>query len=245
MASLRKLVRNQAVRNALSWIAAGYIRLVWLTGRWRVVNGSVLADRVADGRPVIVCFWHGRMLMMPNVRPSGAPMTVLISHHRDGVFISRTLAHLGVDTIAGSTSRGGGNALIAMVHALRRGVYVAITPDGPRGPRMRVAPGAVTAAKLSGACLVPASYSARWRRVSGSWDRMLIPLPFTRGIVRFGTPIEVPRNADEAVSDRLRRKLETDLIELTDALDSEMGVTPIAPEAEAASQGLTAAGGAK
>lgn len=245
MPSTRNLMRKPAVRNALSWIAARYIRLVWITGRWEVRNSASVAGLIADGTPVIACFWHGRMLMMANMWPYDRPMAVLISRHRDGQFISRTLEWLRIGTISGSSSRGGGNALVAMVHALRDGTCIAITPDGPRGPRMRVAPGAAIAAKLSGAVLLPVSYSARWRIVSGSWDRMLVPLPFTRGIVAIGEPIRVLRDADDDETARIRQTLETELNALSDALDAELGVDRIAPEGEAEAGGLQPAEGLK
>ena len=232
MASARRLMRHSAVSTVLSWLAARYIRLVWITGNWRVENAGIAGQLVTNGTPFIACFWHGRMLMIPNAWNYDARMSVLISHHRDGVFISRTLGHLGVGTIAGSSSRGGGGALITMTRALKRGEYLGITPDGPRGPRMRAAPGATTAARLSGAVLLPVSYSASRRRVLNSWDRFVIPLPFSRGIVRIGTPIEVPHDADEPRMEVTRRRLETDLTALTGALDNELGVEPVDPAPE-------------
>ncbi len=189
---------------------------------------------IADGTPFIACFWHGRMLMIPNAWKYSARMSILISHHRDGIFISRTLAHLGIGTIAGSSSRGGAGALVSMVRALKRGEYMGITPDGPRGPRMRATPGAATAARLSGAVLLPVSYSATRRRVLGSWDRFVVPLPFSRGIIRVGAPIEVPRDTDDAGLEAVRQKLEVDLINLTMVLDSELGVAPVEPAPNAA-----------
>lgn len=245
MAAARRLARNPAISAALSWLAARYIRLVWLTGRWRVENAEIADRLIAEGRPFIACFWHGRMLMIPNAWKYDVPISILISQHRDGVFISRTLRHLGVGTIAGSSSRGGGGALVGMVRALKRGEYMGITPDGPRGPRMRAAPGAAAAARLSGAVLLPISYSATRRRVLSSWDRFVIPFPFTRGIVRVGQPIEVARDADEADLEQARRRLEAELISLTDALDTELGVDRIEPAAELPAAGLAANGGTK
>lgn len=233
MAAASRLMRRPAVSAILSWFAAGYIRLVWITGRWRIENAEIADRMVADGTPFIACFWHGRMLMIPNAWRYDARMSILISHHRDGVFISRTLAHLGIGTIAGSSSRGGAGALAGMVRALKRGEYMGITPDGPRGPRMRAAAGAAAAARLSGATLLPVSYSAARRRVLNSWDRFVVPLPFSRGIVRIGTPIEVPRDADEKRLDVARRELEDALTALTMELDAELGVDPVDPAPEA------------
>jgi lysophospholipid acyltransferase (LPLAT)-like uncharacterized protein len=245
MAAARRFVRHPAVSAVLSWLAARYIQMVWLTGRWRIDNAEIADELVADGRPFIACFWHGRMLMIPNAWKYHAPISILISQHRDGLFISRTLRHLGVGTIAGSSSRGGGGALVGMVRALKRGEYMGITPDGPRGPRMRAAPGAAAAARLSGAVLLPVSYSATRRKVLSSWDRLIVPLPFTRGIVRVGQPIEVAPDADEAELERIRQHLEARMITLTDALDTELGVDRIEPAAELQPAGLPATGGTK
>lgn len=240
--SARGFVRHPVVGAILSWIAALYIRLVWLTGRWRIENGEIADRLISDKRPFIACFWHGRMLMIPNAWKYDARISILISQHRDGIFISRTLGHLGVGTIAGSSSRGGGGALVAMVRALKRGEYVGITPDGPRGPRMRAAAGAAMAARLSGAVLLPVSYSATRRKVLSSWDRFILPLPFTRGILRIGQPIDVPRDADDTAIEHARVRLETELIALTDALDTELGVDRVEPATKTAASGLPAAG---
>jgi lysophospholipid acyltransferase (LPLAT)-like uncharacterized protein len=232
MSALSRLIRRPAVQEALTRFAAAYIRFVWRTGRWTIRNGNAMPDLIARKQPFIVCFWHGRLLMMSNMWPGTARMNVLISRHRDGVFISRTIEHLGLDTIAGSSSKGGAGALMAMVRVLRKGEFVGITPDGPRGPRMRVAPGAIAAARLSGALLLPMCFSARWRIVAGSWDRMVIPLPFTRGIVEVGAPVEVPPDADAETTERLRQRFEAEMIARTRALDAEIGVEPISPDVE-------------
>lgn len=248
MAAASRLIRRPAVSAVLSWLAARYIRLVWITGSWRIENAQIADRMIADGTPFIACFWHGRMLMIPNAWKYDARMSILISHHRDGVFISRTLAHLGIGTIAGSSSRGGGGALVGMVRALKRGEYMGITPDGPRGPRMRAAAGAVAAARLSGAKLLPVSYSAARRRVLGSWDRFVVPLPFSRGIVRLAAPIDVSPDADETALETTRLALEATLIDLTAALDAELGVDPVEPAPAAApakTPGLAAKGAAE
>ncbi|PPR10080.1 MAG: hypothetical protein CFH41_02135 [Alphaproteobacteria bacterium MarineAlpha11_Bin1] len=230
MVSLRKITSRPIVTSVLSLLAASYLRIVWYTGRWTVENQHIASSMVAKGKPFIACFWHGRMLMIPNAWIYKAPVRILISQHRDGVFISRTLKHLGVGTISGSSSKGGGSALIGIVRALKRGEYIGITPDGPRGPRMRAAPGAISAAKLSGAALLPITFSASRCRIFFSWDRFVLPFPFTRGVVRIGHPIEVPRDADESLTEQTRQTLERVLIDLTMTLDSELGRYPVSPE---------------
>lgn len=224
-----RLIRNPVVSTTISWVAAKYIRLVWITGRWQVENDDVIAGFIESGKPAIGCFWHGRMLMIPNMWRYDAPVSILISQHRDGRLISRALSFLNIGTIAGSTSRGGGGALVSIVRALKRGEYIGITPDGPRGPRMRVARGAAAAARLSGAPLIPITFSAKWRIVASSWDRMVVPLPFTRGIVRIGAPISVPPEAEKTGLEQATRTLEETLVRMTNELDAELGVETVHP----------------
>ena len=203
----------------LSWLAARYIRLVWTTGRWRVENEEIARDLVERRTPFIACFWHGRMLMIPY-----APrMKILISQHRDGTFISRALGYLGIGTIAGSTTRGGTTALRGIIRVLNAGEYVGITPDGPRGPREKVTSGTIAAARLSGAVLLPVTYGAKRRKVLESWDRFVIPFPFTRGIVEVGQPIRVSDSSDESLIEAARKELEDALTAITASVDRKLG----------------------
>ena len=113
----------------MCWLAAGYVRLVRLTGRWRTDGGDLPAQYLAEGKPFIVAFWHQRLLMMPYTwRSVGGdhPFRMLISSHRDGEIISRTIGHFGIATIAGSTGqgKGGAAALRRILKALKSGEVV-------------------------------------------------------------------------------------------------------------------------
>jgi len=211
----------------VTWCAARYIRLVWRTGRWSVENTAAVEDFVRARKPFIACFWHGRLLMIPQAWPYDAPMSILISRHRDGRLIAETIARLGIGTITGSSSKGGRAALRGMLRALEAGEYIGITPDGPRGPRMRVGAGVIRAASLARVPIVPVTYSASRRRVFRSWDRFILALPFSRGIIRVGDMIEPPDDNDEIAVERARHKLETSLNEMTRELDVGFGLPPI------------------
>jgi lysophospholipid acyltransferase (LPLAT)-like uncharacterized protein len=154
---------------------------------------------------------------------------MLISTHRDGQIIARTVSHFGIETVAGSSSHGGSAALRAMLRALKEGVCVGITPDGPRGPRMRASDGIVQVARLSGATVLPCSFSATRRRVVGSWDRFVIAWPFSRGVFVWGRPITVPRDADAAAQESAREAIEAELNAITVEADARMGHAPLAP----------------
>ena len=232
MSTGKRLLHSEPVQSVLAWLAAQYIRLLFLTTQWTVVCPPETERCLAKGRPFIACFWHGRMIMMRAALPRGITMHVLISEHRDGQLISRALADLGVATVGASSRRGGASALRGMCRLLAQGENVGITPDGPRGPRMRAKGGAIKVAQLSGIPILPVSGAVGRRRILGSWDSFCLALPFSRGIIQWGEPIEVPRHADDAELERLRRLLEDHLNRLTAEADRRFGQPAIAPAAE-------------
>jgi lysophospholipid acyltransferase (LPLAT)-like uncharacterized protein len=233
MSLLKRIGRSDGVRAALCRLTAGYIRLVHALGRWEVVGGDAAAAMWDAGRPFILAFWHGRILMMPMIWRRSVPIHMLISQHRDGRLIAQTVAHFGIHWLAGSSSKGGSQALRAMLKALKAGECVGITPDGPRGPRMRASAGIVNVARLSGCPVIPATFGAAPRKVLGSWDRFVVPWPLAKGGLFWGRPIAVPRDADEAALEACRRAVEDELNAITAEADRRMAVEPVHAEAAA------------
>ncbi|MBI4161777.1 MAG: DUF374 domain-containing protein [Acidobacteria bacterium] len=139
------------------FLGALAIRLARRLMRLRYVNREVVAGLRGEGRRFILAFWHGQLFLMPYAYPGGR-IAVLISRHRDGEYISRTLEALGCRTARGSSSSGGGAALRELVRRYREGYDLAVTPDGPRGPRHRAQPGVIQAARLTGASIVPVAF---------------------------------------------------------------------------------------
>ena len=234
MAALKHFMRRPAPRAAACWLAARYLRLVQRTGRWEVQGAAFPEELLRRHRSFLVAFWHGRLLMGSVAWPYEYPFLMVISEHPDGQLIARTVAHLGYGSISGSTTRGGARVLRNMVRALKDGDCVGVTPDGPRGPRMRVAPGIVQAARLSGAPILPMVAAARPCRLLGTWDRMMLPLPFGRGIVRWGAPLEIPSGAD---APRVSHLLETQLNDMQREVDRQLGLDPVEPDAAPAGAG--------
>ena len=194
---------SAAVLTALAPAATAVIvKSLGVTLRLHAVGVDALVPQWTAGRPLIYAVWHGRIVMMPWVnvwlrRTRGARrVAVLASRSRDGEIVSRYVARFGLATVRGSSSRGGAGALRQLVAAVRAGQDVAIVPDGPRGPQRQLQPGVVTLAALTGAPIVPLAFAARPARRLRSWDEQLVPLPFARGVVVFGEPISVHRDAD-------------------------------------------------
>lgn len=226
---LKSILKRDGVRALLCWIGAQYIRFVWLSGRWRVDNSAAPAALWEAQKPFIMAFWHGHLLMMPHAWRRGNAMHMLISQHRDGQLIARVISHFGLGTVAGSSSKGGSAALRAMLKALKAGDYVGITPDGPRGPRMRASDGIVSVARLAGVPILPCAFACSPRKVLRSWDRFQVALPFARGVILWGDPIPVPRDLDEAGLEAKRQELEAAMNTLAEAAARRVGVDPIPP----------------
>lgn len=225
----KTIARSERIRAALCWLGAKYIAFVFRTGRWEFIGREIAERHWNAGLPFILAFWHGRLLLMPHSWPRAKPIHMLISQHRDGQLIAKTVAHYGIDTVAGSSTRGGSAALRAMLKALKSGESVGITPDGPRGPRGRASAGIVNVARMAGVPIIPVSFSAKRRVVLSSWDRFVVALPFSKGIFVWGRPIEVPRDASEAALEALREEVENRLNAITAAADARMGHPAIEP----------------
>lgn len=229
MRPLAKILKSDTATALACAVGALYIRLVRRTGQWHIEGEHIPESFRTSGEPFILAFWHGRLLMMPYCWQRTDLVNMLISGHRDGRLISETVRHFDINSVVGSTTRGGAQAMRHLIRLIRDGGIVGITPDGPRGPRMRVGDGTIALARLSGAPVIPATFAASRRRVLGSWDRFVLALPFSRGVFLWGEPIGVPRDADGETLEGKRRELEEAMNGLADRADSMMGQPAIEP----------------
>ena len=227
---LKRMLRSEAGQAILSWILAKFIQLTAWSIRWEKpsTTGSSIVN--APDQPVIAVFWHSRVMQMTESWPMVKPLAMLQSPHPDGKVIARAIQRLGFRTIWGSSTKGKGGAagLRNLIKALRGGVSIGVTPDGPRGPRMRLGPGVVAAARMSGAPVVPGAWNTRHRKALGTWDRMLLARPFSRGVVLWGEPVHVPKTLTPEEFEDYRLLIETRLIEITNQADLHFGHEPVA-----------------
>lgn len=202
------------IRNALiGFLGGGLIRLIGPTLRFEVRDASGLTSN-AKKNPIVFAFWHNRMFLMPYLYHRFMPGrrgVCLVSASQDGEMIARVLQRFGLGVVRGSSSRRGREAYRGLVDSIQDGFDVGITPDGPRGPCYKVQVGVAGLASLSGAELVPLSWNVSWKVRLRSWDRFIIPLPFSRCTFDLGAPIRV--ESDEKVEES-RLRLEETLKEL-------------------------------
>ncbi len=170
------------------------------------------------GQPVVFVTWHGRLLPLLHLyRRRG--LVMLVSQHRDGEYLTRLGQGLGYSAVRGSSTRGGYPALRQLVRHLKSGRSLAITPDGPQGPREQFKPGALQAARITGAPVIPvmAGTGRAWW-VEG-WDRFLIPKPFARVRVTIGRPWWIAKQSTVTDIERDAEKLEAYMQELKADVD--------------------------
>ncbi len=200
---MRRLIRHPAVQAGLARLLGGYLGLVARTTRWRLEGAEPALAEIRAGRPLILAFWHERLPLMPALlrlaiaaepRAGQVVPHVLVSQHRDGRFIGEAVIRFGFRMVYGSSRRGGPAALAEMIRVLRAGNPVALTPDGPRGPRRQAAPGVAQLAALTGVLVAPLGAATSRHRILPSWDRMMLPLPFGRGVIVCGPLLAVPRD---------------------------------------------------
>jgi len=205
----RFTLRQRIVLRIIIWLGYGFIRLIGPTLRV-AVSYEEGAQPKLDQRPLIASFWHSCMIPATYIfRNMG--IRVMSSDSYDGQYMGRIIHKFGFLAVKGSSSRNAVRALLGLRRALEEGWTVGFTLDGPRGPRHKVKPGPVALARSSGLAMTTfyAGVDKAW--VLNSWDRMMIPVPFSRVLVRVGKLIPVPTDASDE-----------DLVRYTDELQATL-----------------------
>ena len=228
---LKRVLRSGIGQAVLGWSIATIIRFTEWSTRWQSIQPESTRSILASGRPILLIFWHSRIMLIYAAWPSSAPMAMLQSPHPDGQIMARAIARLGVGTVWGSSTRnrGGAMGLRNIIRTLKRGTSIGITPDGPRGPRMRLNPGVVAAARLTGVPILPVAWNVRHRRALATWDQLLLARPFSRGVLIWGDPIMVPSRLSNDAFENQRRLVETCLNAVTTRADRHFGHEPNQP----------------
>jgi len=200
----------------LALIGSTILKALFLTIRLRLDDRCGIS-RNAFPEPCLLCFWHNRILGITYAFHRRYPkklrrgVTVLTSPSKDGEILSQFVAAFGMGSVRGSSSRRGSQALLELVRLIRAGGDIAITPDGPRGPRYQLGPGVILLAQTTGTPIIPmhASFSRCFRMKT--WDGFIIPLPFSTISVTIAEPIKIPNGLGELEFERARKNLEDQL----------------------------------
>lgn len=197
-----------AQTTVVPFLAASFIRLLRATVRLRHHGDERMRDWEREGRHFILAFWHRHLLFMP-YSYRGRRISVLVSQSTDGELIARTVAKLGIDSSRGSSSRGGIAGMRSLLRKAAEGWDIAFTPDGPRGPLREVQPGVILAAAATGLPIQPVAIAASRAKLLRSWDRFVVPLPFSTVHFVYGEPLVVERRGDTVkAANELKRRLD-------------------------------------
>lgn len=210
---------NEAKFRAAGVLGQGLVGGLFTTTRVTRIHPEHYRRFRERGQPVVFVFWHGQLLPLVHYhRHEG--VVVLVSDHADGEYITRVIERHGFDTTRGSSTRGGIKGLKGLIRSAREGRDLAVTPDGPRGPARVFKPGALLAAQMTGAPIIPvaAGASAAWR--FESWDAFLVPKPLSRVTLEYGEPRWVEREADEDALARHAREIQDVLNTMTDRVSA-------------------------
>lgn len=193
------------------------LELLFSLNRTAVVNKRTITDTLTGGRSILLCCWHGRLLF-PFLFLRGRGFHAMAGLHQDAEIISRVGGRLGWKMIQGSSKEGGQEAYQELIDALMKsGNLAAMTPDGPEGPERKAKPGAVRAAMLTGAVVIPVSGQASRRWEIKNWDTFVVPKPWGRTCLVVGEPMEMNRKESYGANSR---KLEEQLNRVQEAADA-------------------------
>ena len=217
----KPLAESRLFKAALTELLAGALRFVRLTNP--TVKGSVstMTSEWAEKEPAILALWHGQHILAPAFYPSGRKLVAMVSKSADAELNAKVLERFGVATVRGSggragahnTDKGGARALLQLKKALEAGSNVCMIADIPHGKPREAGEGIILLARISGRPIIPAAIATSRRKVlDKSWDKTTINLPFGRGVLHFGRPIQVPPDADAGTMESRR-------LELTEALN--------------------------
>ncbi|MBO4520839.1 MAG: lysophospholipid acyltransferase family protein [Alphaproteobacteria bacterium] len=221
---LKKIGKSSFIQTILGKLICLYVRLVYKTSRWTIEG---LRDEYIKGDlSYLIAFWHGRSIsdiffkMHESVEKK---VSVLISLHRDGRIMASAMDGVGIETIDGSSKRGGAVAALDIIKTLKQKAnVVAIAPDG-RKPGYKMTDGLISLAKKSQKPIVLSAFSVKRGILLKTWDRFLVPFLFNKGIVMLSEPIYIPADLDQKGIEKWRQILEDRLIDLTHEADQRVG----------------------
>ena len=209
---MKKRIKQQLLFTIGSKFAWLIILLLGRSSRITFVNRTVARQLQKQKEKIIFVLWHGR-IMLPIYVHRNEGITAMVSMHRDGEMIAQNVHRLGYKTVRGSSTRGGKIAMQEMVDVLNRGGICTIMPDGPKGPRHVLKAGAIYMAQHTGAYLIPLSFACHHKIELKSWDRFNLVTPFSKSVIIYGDPIQIPSELTTEEFERMRQLVESKMIE--------------------------------
>ncbi len=227
---MKKLLENPVMQAFIAWVIASYLKFCYATTKWTYYGQDEMAEIWKHS--AIAAFWHERVQLGHAVWPKGyelSPTAILSSMSKSGNVSVMINSHFGSHSIRGSSAKasnptknkGGTAAFLEMMRWLKKGGHIAVTPDGPRGPARVMTEGTLKLAQAGNVPLVFFSAAVKKHKRFKTWDRLIFPYPFNKGVVLWRVFGPIPRDLDDDAFEALRLQAEQSLTELCDEADAK------------------------
>ena len=196
-------------------------KIIYVSIRWQYFKENKKSNIFNDHGQYIFCCWHNKLFLGPHLLPKNKVINALQSSHSDGMITSIAFKYLGINVILGSSMKGGMQAFRKMIKCIQNGESIAITPDGPKGPKEIVKDGIIKLAQITGVPIVPLVWTTKKFKLINSWDHFVIPFPFSKGVYTFGKPIYINKKIDLKDFEISRLEVENEIKRLTKLINNE------------------------
>lgn len=237
---LRSIFYSGFVQELACFLISSYIKLVMLLSKKHFLNLDSVNQLIKNNKPFIAVTWHGRVAISSYIFSKSwrinknYKMSVLASKHGDGMIIAKVMQNLGAQAIYGSTRKKNDSKkgidianFRKIFECLKNNGSLCLTPDGPRGPRFKVNGHLITIAQKTKVPIFAVSCATSKRKVFNSWDKFILPLPFSKAAFYVSDPIYIAENLDEKELDAINQKIEEAINFACDKVDDYVGVEKI------------------
>lgn len=193
-----------------TFLGYNFLNFVCRRIKWKVVGEENFKRFKEKKERAIFAVWHGRMFI-PMYYLKGEEIYGIVSPSQDGEYFARIFSKFGYKTIRGSTGRKSISAVISAIKILKEEKFIAITPDGPRGPKEKVQPGVIYLASKTATPIIPTGATCKYKKFLNTWDNSLLPLPGGVGVIVFGEPVYIPGNLEMDMIEYYAEILEKEL----------------------------------
>ena len=222
MRVIKRFSKTHIGQKLIGFLFYSITSLISRSIRWEYLVQNEKSNIFNSNKEYIFCCWHNRLFLGPHLLPRNRVINALQSSHSDGMVTSLAFKYLGMNVILGSSKKGGMQAFRKMVKCIKLGESVAITPDGPKGPKEKVKEGIIKLAQITETSIIPLVWTTNKFKLMNSWDNFVLPYPFSKGVYSFGKPIYVKKQINEYELETARQNLENEIKRLTKEVENKL-----------------------
>ena len=222
MRVIKRFSKTHIGQKLIGFLFYSITSLISRSIRWEYLVQNEKSNIFNSNKEYIFCCWHNKLFLGPHLLPRNRVINALQSSHSDGMVTSLAFKYLGMNVILGSSKKGGMQAFRKMVKCIKSGESVAITPDGPKGPKEKVKEGIIKLAQITETSIIPLVWTTNKFKLINSWDNFVLPYPFSKGVYSFGKPIYVKKQINEYELETARQSLENEIKRLTKLVEHKL-----------------------